>query len=79
MQSEQSLPAEPHARVSAPIRHTPLASQQPLEQLEGPHVPGVTVPESSVSTSRLERPQPGASAMRKSVAKTASGTKRDTK
>jgi hypothetical protein len=79
MQSEQRWPAEPHARASAPMRHTPVASsQQPLGHVEGPHAlpGGVMVPESNVSTSRLERPQPDASSTRNTVAKAASASRR---
>jgi hypothetical protein len=73
MQSEQRWPVEPHARVSDPTRQTPLASQQPLGQFDGPQVfGGTTLASGGVSTSRLERPHPGARRTRNSAAKTAS-------
>ena len=71
-QSLHRPPADPHARVSLPVRQTPFASQHPVGQLEALHAPGVGVPPSSVSGSRLERPQ----AKNTSTART---TKKDVK
>jgi hypothetical protein len=56
-QSLQRPPADPHARVSLPVRHVPVASQHPVGHVEALHGRGVVVPPSSVSGSRLERPQ----------------------
>jgi hypothetical protein len=56
-QSLQRPPADPHARVSLPVRHVPVSSQHPVGHDDGLHGRGVTVPPSvSVSGSRLERP-----------------------
>jgi hypothetical protein len=82
MQSEQRWPVDPHARVSAPVRQMPLPSQQPLGQFDGPQLPTGTPPSAGVSSSRLDRPQPGATRTRNtatSAAKTAAaaGERRD--
>ncbi len=72
MQSLHFPPNEPHACTSEPTRHTPRASQQPVGQVDGPHVPPSVVlstrasvmvpPPSRMASSRLERPQPTAEA-----------------
>jgi hypothetical protein len=69
MQSEQLSPTEPHARMSLPVWHTPLRSQQPFGHVDALHAggPASTTPESSVSGSRLVLPQPGPTRMKKSV------------
>jgi hypothetical protein len=60
-QSEQFSPIDPHARWSCPFRQTPAESQQPPGQESGPQAAGVVPPASrGISSSRLERPQPGA-------------------
>lgn len=57
-QSLHRPPADPHARVSLPVRHVPLESQHPVGHEDALHAPGVTVPPSvRVSGSRLVRPQ----------------------
>jgi hypothetical protein len=72
-QSEQRWPREPQARVSPPLRQV-LPSQQPLGQFAGVQSEGVP-PSVGVSSSRLERPQPGAKTMKKRAAKHATVTK----
>jgi hypothetical protein len=76
MQSRQLMPPAPHARVSEPTRQTPLLSQQPLGQLDGPQFPGVTPPSGGTSISRLDRPQPDARKTKNSAATSATDTKR---
>jgi hypothetical protein len=74
MQSLHRLPIEPQARTSRPGRQVPVASQQPPGQLDGPH--GETTPPSlRSSSSRLERPQPGAIATKSTMPSHASGRK----
>lgn len=71
-QSAHAKPPEPQKRVSAPVRHSPFASQHPVGHVDGPHDPGTTTLPSSDSGSRLDRPQPGAtstSVVRRSVRK----------
>ena len=75
MQSEHCAPRDPQAWVSAPMRHVPRLSQQPFGQLDGPHAPASGNRASDVSTSRLERPQPGATTARKRAAKSVSPRK----
>ena len=80
MQSEHARPADPHACVSEPTRQMPLLSQHPFGQLVGPHVPpSPPVLASNVSSSRLERPHPGARTTKKSDAKNASANARRSK
>lgn len=56
-QSAQRPPADPHARVSLPVRQMPAASQQPVGHVEALHGRGViTPPSESDSGSRLVRP-----------------------
>jgi hypothetical protein len=74
-QSAQLWPAVPQARESLPTRHVPFESQHPVEHVEGPQAPPSTLA-SVVSSSRLERPQPGVTVMKKSAADTASATNR---
>jgi hypothetical protein len=62
-QSVQLPPNWPHALRSLPVRQAPKRSQQPVGHVWGVHVAGGVVPPSSVSGSRLVRPQPGASTM----------------
>ena len=70
-QSLQRPPADPHARVSLPVRHVPAESQHPVGHVDGLHGRGETVPPSvSVSGSRLERPHA-------KKTKTASATKNE--
>jgi hypothetical protein len=74
-QSLHRAPKRPQARMSAPVRHVPLVSQQPVGQFAALHAPGVP-PSSGVSISRLERPHPDARMTKKRAAKTTRLTKR---
>ena len=65
MQSAQRCPVAPQARVSPPVRQTPLASQQPLGHVDGPQLPTGAPASAGVSSSRLDRPQPGVTRMRR--------------
>jgi hypothetical protein len=70
-QSLHAAPATPHARVLRPVWHWPFASQQPFEQVAGPQMAGVPLLlleeklASRSSGSRLDRPQPAASSMKR--------------
>jgi hypothetical protein len=75
-QSAQRWPAVPQARMSLPTRQMPFESQHPVEQVDGPQLPPSTTLASVVSSSRLDRPQPGVRVTKKSAADTASATNR---
>jgi hypothetical protein len=61
VQSEQRSPIDPQARLSCPFRQTPAESQQPSGHVAGPQLAAAPAPASrGISSSRLERPQPGA-------------------
>jgi hypothetical protein len=71
-QSEQRPPADPHARVSVPVRHVPDASQHPVGQFDALQAFGGWIPLSPVvSSSRLDRPQAGVAIPTRNSASTA--------
>ena len=87
MQSEHFPPSPPHACTSVPTRHTPRTSQQPLGQVDGPHVPA-SPPESvfasasepsRMGSSRLDRPHPDPAAATALPKKASDATKRATR